>query len=73
MPNFVAISQATTEINNSGIHPPPRALSVSNRPGQIGLSHFALMKFYKLEFAYTSSASKIARKVTKMKSRSLGI
>ena len=40
MPNLVAISQATTEINR-GVEstPPPKALSVSNHPGEIGLRH----------------------------------
>ena len=40
MPNLAAISQATTEINRGGWIPPPQALTVSNRPGEIGLSYF---------------------------------
>ena len=38
MPNSVAISQATAKINRGRNPPPPQALSVSNRPGQIGLT-----------------------------------
>ena len=50
MPSLVAISQATTEINRGAESAPPQALSVSNRPGQIGLNiaveeeYFARMK-----------------------------
>ena len=38
MPNLVDITPATTEINRGQNPPPPQALSVSNHPGQIGLS-----------------------------------
>ena len=37
MPNLAAISQTITEINR-GVESTPQALSVSNRPGEIGLS-----------------------------------
>ena len=37
MPNLVAISQSTTEINRGEDSAAPQAVSVSNRPGQIGL------------------------------------
>ena len=42
MPNLAAISQATTEINRGGWIPPPQALTVSNRPGEIGLREMFL-------------------------------
>ena len=38
MPNLVALSQATAKINRGGGIRPPQALSVSNHPGQIGLT-----------------------------------
>ena len=38
MPSLVAISQATTETNRGGAESAPQALSVLNRPGQIGLN-----------------------------------
>ena len=42
MPNLVAISQATTEINRGAESaPPPQTLSVSNHPGQKGLKQLA--------------------------------
>ena len=43
MPNLVAISQATAKINR-GAESAPQALSVSNRPGQIGLNKYGAYK-----------------------------
>ena len=53
MLNLVAISRATTEINWGAESAPTQALSVSNHPGQIGLT-------------YTSSAGMTGRKIIKI-------
>ena len=38
MPNLAAISQGTTEVNRGVDSTPPQSLTVSNRPGEIGLT-----------------------------------